>query len=365
MASSSVFPGSLAAGHLLAAGGYSPSPLWIATRATGVVALVLLTMTVALGVAGTARLSTPQLPRLVRAGLHRNVSLLAVAFVAVHVLTTVLDPYARIGFASAIVPFSSAYRPLWLSLGTIAFDLLLAIVITSLVRSRLSYRTWRAVHWLAYASWPVALWHGLGTGTDSKLSWLLVLDAICVVAVAATVAWRLTLAPRGGLRIAGMLATGGFVLATVGFVAIGPLQSGWARRAGTPAALVGSATTARIPAVTMSADYAGQVRRNPAGPEQVVIRVSARTTARPAHALTIVLKGTPDGSAISMSSGTVRFDAVPGGQTYAGPVTVLTGHRLTAALRGPAGQRAQARLTLVITGSRAAGRIVIGPGAQA
>src|SRR5271165_3541881 len=237
MLSSSVFHSSLAASHL--AGSYGPSPLWFTTRATGVVALLLLTMTVALGVAGTARYSTPSLPRLVRAGLHRNVSLLAVAFVAVHVLTTVLDPYAAIGFASAVIPFSSAYRPFWLSLGTIAFDLLLAIVITSLVRSRLSHRTWRAVHWLAYASWPIALWHGLGTGTDTKLSWLLALDAVCVVAVAAVVAWRLTLAPRTGLRWAGILATVGFVVATIGFVAIGPLQAGWAKRAGTPAAMLG------------------------------------------------------------------------------------------------------------------------------
>ncbi len=365
MVSSAVFPSSLASGHALAAGSYSPSPLWFTTRATGVVALVLLTITVALGVAGTARYSTPQLPRLVRAGLHRNVSLLTVAFVALHVLTTVLDPYAAIGFAAAIIPFSSAYRPLWLSLGTIAFDLLLAIVISSLVRSRLSYRAWRAVHWLAYASWPVALWHGLGTGTDSKLSWLLVLDAICVVAIAATVAWRLALAPRSGLRLAGIVTTWSLLAATVGFVAIGPLQSGWARRAGTPVALLGSPTTTQAGALTVSASYTGRVRRDLAGPAQVVIRVSARTTAQPAHALTIVLKGTPEGSAISMSSGTVRLDAVPGGQTYAGPVTVLDGQRLTAALRGPSGQRAQAQLTLVITGGRATGRVVIRPEGQA
>ncbi len=364
MLSSSVLPSA----HLLAAGSYSPSPLWFTTRATGVVALLLLTMTVALGVAGTARYSPSFMPRLIRAGLHRNVSLLAVAFICVHVLTTVLDPYAAIGFSSAIIPFSSSYRPFWLSLGTIAFDLLLAVVITSLARSRLSYRTWRAVHWLAYASWPVALWHGLGTGTDTKLSWLLVLDAVCVMAVAAAVVWRLTLAPRSRLRLAGMLAAWGLVFATVGFVAIGPLQSGWARRAGTPVALLGSAasiTSAPPSALSLTASYAGHVRRDPVGPGQVVIRVSARTTAQPARTLTIVLKGKPDGSAISMSSGTVRLGAVPGGDPYSGPVTLLSGPRLTAALRGPVGQPAQAELTLVIAGGRATGRVVIRPGGQA
>ena len=364
MLSSSV----LSSAQLLAAGSYSPSPLWFTTRATGVVALLLLTMTVALGVAGTARYSPSFMPRLIRAGLHRNVSLLAVAFVCVHVLTTVLDPYAAIGFSSAIIPFSSSYRPLWLSLGTIAFDLLLGIVVTSLFRARLSYRTWRAVHWLAYASWPVALWHGLGTGTDSKLSWLLVLDAVCVMAVAAVVVWRLTLAPRSRLRLAGVLATWALVFATVGFVAIGPLQSGWARRAGTPVALLGSAasiTSAPPSEFSLTASYAGHVRRDPVGSGQVVIRVSAHTTAQPVRTLTIVLKGKPDGSAISMSSGTVRLDAVPGGEPYAGPVTLLNGPRLTAALRGPVGQPAQAELTLVITGGRATGRVVIRPGGQA
>ncbi|HEY2509018.1 MAG TPA: ferric reductase-like transmembrane domain-containing protein [Streptosporangiaceae bacterium] len=233
-----------AAAHLLAATASGPSPLWYTTRATGVVALLLLTATVVLGIAGTGRLETTGMPRLVRAGLHRNVSLLAVAFVAVHVVTTVLDPFAPIGFASAIIPFSSPYRPLWLSLGAIAVDLLLAVVLTSLFRTWLPYRVWRAVHWLAYASWPVALWHGLGTGTDTRLPWLLLLDAVCVLVVAGALAWRLTLLGRGTARTAGLLATVAFMIATIVFVALGPLQPGWSHRAGTPAALAHPAVSA-------------------------------------------------------------------------------------------------------------------------
>ena len=156
-----------------------PSPLWYATRATGVTALVLLTATVVLGVTGIARFATPRWPRVITAQLHRNLSLLSVAFVAAHVLTTVFDTYAPVGWISAVVPFASPYRTFWLGLGTVSSDLLLAVVVTSLLRARLGYRTWRAVHWLGYACWPVALWHGLGTGTDSKLPWLLALDAAC------------------------------------------------------------------------------------------------------------------------------------------------------------------------------------------
>jgi sulfoxide reductase heme-binding subunit YedZ len=241
MLSSAHVAASAAAGHVLAATGAGPSPLWYTARATGVVALILLTLTVALGVAGSTRLSTPALPRLVRSGLHRNISLLSVAFVATHVLTTVLDPYASISITSAIVPFSSHYRPFWLSLGTIAFDMLLALVLTSMVRTRLSYRAWRAVHWLAYASWPIALWHGLGTGTDSKLSWLLLLDALCVLVVAAAALWRLQLVPPGWTRVIGRAATAAIMAATVVFAVVGPLQSGWAHRAGTPNSMLGSA----------------------------------------------------------------------------------------------------------------------------
>ena len=143
---------SLAAGAASAASAAGVSPLWYATRATGVVALLLLTGTVVAGIAGTARAELPGLPRVVLAGVHRNLSLLAMGLVVIHVLTTVLDPFAGISLTAAVIPFSSAYRTAWLGLGAVALDLLLAVLLSSLVRDRLSYRSWRAVHWLAYAS---------------------------------------------------------------------------------------------------------------------------------------------------------------------------------------------------------------------
>jgi len=213
---------------------------WYATRAFGVVALVFLTATVVLGIAGTARFAAHGLPRVVTAGLHRNLSLLVLALVALHVLTTVADGYAPIGFASAVVPFDSAYRPLWLGLGAVAFDMLLAVAVTSLLRDRLSCRTWRGVHWLAYACWPVALWHSLGTGTDSKVPWLLTLDALCAAGVVGAVWWRLSLMAPGPGRTAALAASAVLPLATGILVYIGPLQPHWAERAGTPPAILHS-----------------------------------------------------------------------------------------------------------------------------
>lgn len=229
------------AARLLAAGTSGPSPLWYATRATGVMALVLLTITMALGIAGVSRLESRHWPRVITAGLHRNISLLVVAFIIVHVLTTVLDSFVSIGVVAAFIPFTSGYRTFWVGLGAIAFDLILALVITSLLRARLSYRTWRGIHLLAYASWPIALWHGLGTGTDSKLPWLLAIDALCVLVVAGALLWRLQAMAPGTARTAAVLATIAVPIATIVFVLVGPARPGWAARAGTPAAAASEA----------------------------------------------------------------------------------------------------------------------------
>ena len=209
---------------------------WYVSRATGVVSLVFLTVSVLLGILTSFRWSSPNWPRFVVEFVHRNVSLLIVAFVAVHVVVVVADSFAPIGVLDAVIPFISAYRPLWLGFGALAFDLVVALVVTSLLRHRLGYRTWRVVHWLAYLCWPVAVLHGLGTGTDTTSGLVLVLTAACVVAVLGAAALRLGagLAARPGARVAGLGLLAIAPVALVVWVVAGPLASGWARRAGTP-----------------------------------------------------------------------------------------------------------------------------------
>lgn len=174
--------------------------LWYATRATGLVTLLLLTLSVLLGMLTAGRFATARWPRFLTAGLHRNVSLLVLVFVGLHVLTTVIDTYTSISLAAAFLPFASSYKTGWLGLGAIALDLLAALVVTSLLRNQLGYRAWRRVHWLTYACWPVALIHGLGIGTDRSTGWVLVLTMTCVLAVAAAAAWRVVAAARMGVR---------------------------------------------------------------------------------------------------------------------------------------------------------------------
>jgi predicted ferric reductase len=226
-------------------GAVGPSAYWYLTRSTGAVALILLTLSVALGVAGPVRFTSPRWPRFVLDSLHRNVSLLALAFLLAHILTAVLDSFAPISLSDAIVPFGGSYRPFWLGLGAISFDLLLAVAATSMVRRRLGYGAWRATHWLAYACWPIALLHGLGTGSDVKSTWLLALSIACLGTVALAVGVRAITGWPDHARVRGAAlgATAAFSLFLVLWLPGGPLGSGWARRSGTPASLLGHATT--------------------------------------------------------------------------------------------------------------------------
>ncbi len=177
--------------------------LWALGRGTGVVALVLFTLTLVLGIVSRSGRSWAGLGRFGLAELHRTAALTGVGLVAVHVGSLLFDPYAQLKLLDFVVPFTGAYRPLFLGLGTVAVDLLIVITVASLARSLVGPRFFRAVHWLTYVLWPVALVHALGTGTDAFSLWM---DGVVVAscsAVAAAVAWRLgpSYAERGRTRI--------------------------------------------------------------------------------------------------------------------------------------------------------------------
>ena len=223
------------AGHVSALVVTSSTPLWYATRATGLVALVLLTASMALGLLSSVRFERQAWPRFVTLGLHRNVSLLALGFTVIHVLTTVLDSFVSVPLPDAFIPFISSYRPFWVGLGAIAFDLVLALIITSLLRSRMGLRSWRLVHWGAYLCWPAAVLHGLGTGTDTPVRWVLVLTACCVLAVAVLTLWRLALtwSVRPAASAAGVVLVVLTLIIGGAWLRAGPLAPHWGARSGT------------------------------------------------------------------------------------------------------------------------------------
>jgi methionine sulfoxide reductase heme-binding subunit len=174
----------------------SSTTLWYATRASGLMAMLLLTLTMVLGLTTTTRARSRHWPGFAQQELHRRVSMIAVAFLGIHVLTSVLDTYVDIGWAAIVIPFTSSYGRFWVGVGAVSLDLMLAVFVSSLLRARLRPGTWRALHWLAYLSWPVALAHTFGMGTDAGEGWVLALGAGCVLAVTAALSWRVRDAAR-------------------------------------------------------------------------------------------------------------------------------------------------------------------------
>jgi sulfoxide reductase heme-binding subunit YedZ len=340
-----------------------PSALWYLTRGTGLVTLLGLTASVVLGIVQVRRWTPGGSPRYVAVALHRGVSLLVVALLAVHVVTAVLDSFAPIRLLDAVVPFVSAYRPLWLGLGALALDGILALTITSLLRHRLGLRAWRAVHWIAYACWPVALVHGWGTGSDARTPWMLAITLGCAGAVLVAVVWRLGAVPedRSVRRSAGAVGT----LVSVGVLALwlvsGPLAPGWARRAGTPQPLLTAAraprptvTPAPIPALErpFTSGLEGSVHEGRSAGGTAVVDLQLRLTGGPGGKLRILVAGQSDaGGGVLMSRSAVTLGRLQG------RIDQLQGTSLEALVGAPDGRAMRLSVDLALDGSSASGTI--------
>jgi methionine sulfoxide reductase heme-binding subunit len=176
--------------------------LWALGRGTGVVALVMFTVAMVIGIAARSGRPLPGLGRFGTSDLHRTAALTGTGLVAVHLGSLLADPYAQLKLVDFVVPFLAAYRPLWLGLGTLAVDTLVVVTVVSLLRRRLGPRTFRIVHWATYVLWPVALLHALRSGTDAGTRWFLGLAVACTLAVLSAVLWRLapSYAGRGWSR---------------------------------------------------------------------------------------------------------------------------------------------------------------------
>ena len=357
---------------LAAVGGKS---MWYLTRGSGVVALLLLTAAVVLGLLSSVRWESKRWPRFVVEGMHRNVSLVVLVFLAIHIVTTVVDGFVPIAWLDVVVPFRAGYRPVWVGLGTLAVDCLLAIVVTSLFRVRIGHRVWRAVHWLAYACWPIALVHGLGTGTDSPQAWMLALDAASVASVLGVLWWRIAVrrpAHRGAAPAA--LAASFVVLICVGLFAWrGPLAPGWGSHggrlgassadagpnasgpvAGSAQPPQGSAPPATAPnlAATLPIDASISGTRRVSAADGLRTITLAGRSADPDLSVEIDLTGPPDSSGgISLRSGVVRITFPGSAAAWTGPVIALRDTTITATLTGADGAPIGCSLAVAINRS--------------
>ena len=311
---------------------------WYLTRSSGLVALVLLSATLVLGVVSSVGWTTERWPRFLSQDVHRNVSLLGLVFVGVHVATTVLDGYVPINWVAAFVPFVSPYRPIYVGLGALAFDLMLAVLITSGLRHRIGYASWRFVHWLAYLCWPVAVVHALGTGSDTQLPVVLFVEVVCTAVVLGAFAWRMATGRSLPLSRRAAAAAGAVVMCLViaGFALLGPLRPGWSHRSGTSPALLaqlaaknGTAATGTTtpatggtttpttaptasggsaPAVPFTSQLSGtQTQTGPDSQGTVTVTLALHLQDAASTPLTVTLIGAQSGGGVSLSSGTATF----------------------------------------------------------
>jgi sulfoxide reductase heme-binding subunit YedZ len=360
----------------------SPSAFWYLTRGTGTLALFLLTLSVALGVANARRVRTDAVPRFVIDAVHRNASLLALVFLFVHIATAMLDGYAPIRLVDVVIPFGAAYRPLWLGLGAVGFDLMVAVAVTSVLRRRLGYGAWRATHWAAYASWPVALLHGLGTGSDAKAHWMLTVTGLCVIIVIVAVVARAVAGwpDHLGARLTALAASALVPIGLLAWLPSGPLAAGWAARAGTPksllahaqlaaqrgSAVAGATTTpASSPASTrFTADVSGTMRQRQTANGSAEVDITLSAGAERLSALDIRLIGQPlPGGGIQMQTSEVTLGTGADPTVYRGKVVALDGSNVAALVRDSRGRslRLAARLALDPATGNATGTLSAGP----
>ena len=366
----------------LATVGTSSQALWYMTRGFGIVALLLLTMTTVLGLAQAGRYTRPGLPRFVISALHRNGSLLALSAIAVHVITAVLDTFAPVHLIDVFVPYASKYRPFWTGMGALALDLMLAVVITSLLRGRIGYQAWKTVHWAAYASWPIALVHGLGTGTDVKVGWVLFIYLACTVSVVGALWWRLARdwnPAHAAARGTAVAVSIGLPVMIAAWAASGPLKAGWARRAGTPTALLapgtapgsGGGVSAAGPtpgtvapgapglSLPISARVVGsQSETGPDGSGLVSVVISG--TFQPVGSaslgsLRLVLTGQPVDGGVSLTGSQVSIGPASEPTQFTGHVSQLEGSVVIASLQDTSGHMVIAVIRLEM--SRESGRV--------
>ena len=324
---------------------------WYLTRASGVVALLLLTAAVGLGVLSSLRVAGDRWPRFAITDAHRNLTLASVAFTFLHVVTTVLDGYAPIGLKDGFLPFLSPYRPLWLGLGAVSFDLLLALVVTSLLRGVIPPRLWRGVHWLAYVSWPIALIHSLGTGSDARFGWLQALAIVCLLFVAGAGLVRVALGGGDLLpRLGGTAAAIVVPVAILAWYHSGPLKTGWAKRSGTPKSILASKAktipaAARIVTKTVPEPHSfrssvtGAVSEGEAANGLALVNITLSLNGGPRGAAKIELEGFPqDEGGVQMTASGVSFVPATTRSVYTGTITGLRGTEIAATVTGPNGR---------------------------
>jgi sulfoxide reductase heme-binding subunit YedZ len=165
---------------------------WLASRAAGIVAMLLVSLSVGLGLANAARLVPPRGRRALVA-VHEQTALVALGAISAHALLLLPDRWLHPGVAGIVVPFATAYRPLAVALGIVAGYLAALLGLSFYARRRIGPRLWRRLHVGTLGVYVLALLHTLTAGTDAGTTWLGALLVATAAPVAALLAWRVAL----------------------------------------------------------------------------------------------------------------------------------------------------------------------------
>jgi hypothetical protein len=263
---------------------------WYAARAAGVIAYVLLTAVVLVGLTLAGKLTVKRWPKFAVTDLHRFGSLLVGVFIGLHVLTIALDTYTPFSVTQLVVPFASSYRPVWVALGIVSTELLIAVAVTNMLKSRIPYRWWRRAHFATFLVWAGATVHGIGAGTDSRSLWLSTIYVVAVASVLAALTWRILAKRVGPLPLGGIAAVAAAAGAAMTF-AVGALPHGSAAHH--------VVAVARVPR-SVSDTFTGAITQQDGASAALVSVIGTGTGSRPV-AVRIDLV-TADGQTIDSSS---------------------------------------------------------------
>lgn len=311
---------------------------WYAARAAGVVAYVLLTAVVLVGLTLSGRVQLPRWPKFAVTDVHRFGSLLVGVFVALHVLTVGLDTYTRFSITQLLVPFASSYRPAWIAVGIVAAELLVALAVTNALRSRIPHRVWRRAHYASFLVWAGATVHGVGAGTDSRALWLISIYVVAVGSVTAALMWR-TLRRHVAPVPLGRLAALGAALGAAAVVALAALPHN--------AAAKRTAATAAVPS-SFNVSFTGSISQLQ-GSSGLLVSVVGKGTGARKIALRIDL-ATTDGRTYSGTSLQLK-DSVTG-STCIGTIGTIGNAGFSGTCRFPQGSSRSVTGTWTVSGSR-------------
>ena len=318
---------------------------WYAARAAGVVAYVLLTLVVLLGITLSGRARLPRWPAFAVTDVHRFASLLVGVFLGIHVLAIGIDTYTPFSLTQLVVPGASSYRPLWVALGIVAAELLLAVAVTNLLKSRIPHRLWRRAHYLTLLVWMGATAHGIGAGTDAGTAWLRTLYIVSIAAVPAAVAWRVLrrrlpeariLQPAAAAALLGLALVLGFDTLPHG------LGAGSAR----------AASAAPAPPASLSASFSGSVeqRRGSAG---ALVSVVGKGSGARSVLLRIDIAALDDRT----TDTSLQLEDVASGTICKGTVTALNGSGFSGTCAFPGGPTRSVGGDWQVSGNSVSGRV--------